>query len=92
LGCQKQLARFPEVTIDPIKEVILKNQNDPEWLLHILEFVEEHVPVETLWKRIEPELLQLANNEVEDEEGVELSEVAQRMLRLLKEASETNTG
>lgn len=92
LGCQKQLARFPEVTIDPIKEVILKNRNDPEWLLHVLEFVEEHVPMGTLWKRIEPELIQLANGEAEDEEGVELLEAAQRMLRLLKEAGETDAG
>ncbi|UKZ71686.1 uncharacterized protein TrAtP1_012635 [Trichoderma atroviride] len=90
-GCQKQLARFPEVTIDPIKEVILKNRNDPEWLLYILDFVEGHVPVGTLWKRIEPELIQLANGEVEDEEGVvELPKSAQRMLRLLKEAGETD--
>ncbi|EHK45613.1 hypothetical protein TRIATDRAFT_299324 [Trichoderma atroviride IMI 206040] len=91
LGCQKQLARFPEVTIDPIKEVILKNRSDPEWLLYILDFVEGHVPVGTLWKRIEPELIQLANGEVEDEEGVvELPKSAQRMLRLLKEAGETD--
>ncbi|KAK1242509.1 hypothetical protein MKX08_005321 [Trichoderma sp. CBMAI-0020] len=90
LGCQKQLARFPEVTIGPIKEVILKNRTDPEWLLHVLEFVEGHVPVGTLWKRIEPQLIQLANGDVEDEEGVELAEAARRMLRLLKEAGETD--
>lgn len=46
----------------------------------------------TLWKRIEPELIQLANGEAEDEEGVELLEAAQRMLRLLKEAGETDAG
>ncbi|KAL7892511.1 hypothetical protein HDV63DRAFT_398572 [Trichoderma sp. SZMC 28014] len=92
LGCQKQLARFPEVTIDPIKEVIVKNRNDPEWLLHVLEFVEEYVPVGTLWKRLEPELIQLANGEAEDEEGVELQGAAQRMLRLLKEAGEMDAG
>lgn len=92
VGCQKQLARFPELTIDAIKEAILNNRNDPEWLLHILEFVEEYVPVGMLWERIDPELRQLANSEVEDEEDVELPEAAQRMLRLLKEAGETDAG
>lgn len=92
LGCQKQLARFPEVTIDTIKEIIPQNRHDPEWLLHILEFVEGYVPVGMLWKRIEPELIQLANSDFEDEEGIELIEAAQRMLSLLKEAGETDAG
>lgn len=92
LACQKQLARFPELTIGPIQETILKEGNDPEWLLHILEFVEEYVPVGTLWKRIEPQLIQLANSEIEDEEGIELPEAAQRMLRLLKETGEADAG
>ncbi|KAL7921541.1 hypothetical protein ACQKWADRAFT_313882 [Trichoderma austrokoningii] len=86
----KQLARWPELTIDPIKEVILKNRNDPGWLLHILGFVEQYVPVGALWEKLEPELVQLAGSEAEDEEGVELPEAARRMLRLLKEAGETD--
>lgn len=94
LGCQKQLARFPELTIGPIRERILKERTDAEWLLHILEFVEEYVPVRTSWKRIEPQLIQLANSEIEDEQGtcIELTEAAQRMLRLLKEAGEADAG
>ncbi|KAM0256499.1 hypothetical protein ACHAQJ_004910 [Trichoderma viride] len=85
LGCLKQLARFPEVTIDPIKEMISKNRNDPEWLLHLVEFVEEHVPVGILWERTESELTLLASSEANDEENIDLSEAAQRMLGLLKE-------
>jgi hypothetical protein len=83
-GCSKQLARFPEVTIDPIKEIISKNRNDPDWLLHLVEFVERYVPVGELWEKMEPELTLFANIKADDEDSVEFSETAQRMLGLLK--------
>ncbi|KAL6887006.1 hypothetical protein GGI43DRAFT_271112 [Trichoderma evansii] len=88
LTCEKQLARFPELTIDPIKKIILENRNDPEWLFHLLVFVEQNVPLGT-WEKIEPELIQLANIEAEDEESIDLREASQRMLRLLNESGET---
>ncbi|KAL7909961.1 hypothetical protein GGI35DRAFT_349696 [Trichoderma velutinum] len=99
LGCVKQLARFPEVAVDPIKEIIANDRDDPEWLLHILFFVEEHVPIGMLWEKLEPELSLLANSEVDDEgdpdlAGMnrELAEVAQRMLKLLNEWKKEQAG
>ncbi|RFU74473.1 hypothetical protein TARUN_7798 [Trichoderma arundinaceum] len=84
-GCIEQLARFPEVAVGPIKEIIPENGNDPEWLLHIVEFVEEYVPVGQLWQSLEPELTMLANSEAEDEENRELAEAARRLLDSLRE-------
>ncbi|KAL7948234.1 hypothetical protein V8C42DRAFT_362851 [Trichoderma barbatum] len=84
-GCIKQLARFPEVTVDPIKEIIAEHRDDPEWLLHILEFVEENVPIGALWEKLEPELALLASSETEDEENRDLAESAKGLLELLHE-------
>lgn len=83
LGCVKQLARFPEVAVDPIKEIIADNRDDPEWLLHLLDFVKESVPVGVLWETLEPELSLLASSEADDEENRDLAEAAQSMLGLL---------
>lgn len=87
-GCIKQLARFPEVAVDPIKEIVAGNRNDPEWLLHLVEFVEENVPIGVLWEKLEPELKLLASSEAEDEENRDLADAAQRLLGLLKEWQE----
>ncbi|UKZ82234.1 hypothetical protein TrVFT333_010019 [Trichoderma virens FT-333] len=84
-GCIKQLARFPEVAVDPIKEIIAENRNDPEWLMYLLEFVEQHVSIGVLWEQLEPELVLLASSEAEDEENRDLTETAQRLLGQLNE-------
>lgn len=83
-GCIKQLARFPEVAIDPIRDIVAEHRDDPEWLLHLVQFVEKNVPIGTLWERLEPELELLASSEVEDEENRDLAEACQDLLRMLK--------
>ncbi|KAK4061592.1 uncharacterized protein Triagg1_10221 [Trichoderma aggressivum f. europaeum] len=92
LGCVKQLARFPEVAVDPIKEIIADNRDDPEWLLHILYFVEDSVPIGVLWEKLEPELSLLASSEAEDKLNRDLAEVAQSMLGLLSEWKKEQVG
>ncbi|PNP60549.1 hypothetical protein THARTR1_00573 [Trichoderma harzianum] len=92
LGCIKQLARFPEVAVDPIKDIIADNRDDPEWLLHILYFVEESVPVGVLWEKLEPELSLLASSEADDELNRRLAETAQSMLGLLSEWKKAQVG
>ncbi|KAJ6595521.1 hypothetical protein DFH09DRAFT_1305332 [Mycena vulgaris] len=42
-GCRAQLARFPEVAMDPIREVLRKGE-DGEWEGHLLCFLEECMP------------------------------------------------
>ncbi|KAJ4857406.1 hypothetical protein T069G_08303 [Trichoderma breve] len=96
-GCVKQLARFPEVAVDPIKEIIADyRDDDPEWLLHLLDFVRESVPVGVLWEKLEPELLLLASSEASDEasdeENRDLVEAAQSMLGQLNEWKREQNG
>ncbi|KAL7955459.1 hypothetical protein V8C34DRAFT_291578 [Trichoderma compactum] len=85
LGCVKQLARFPEVAVGPIKEIIADSRDDPEWLLHLLDFVKDNVSIGVLWEKLEPELSLLAASEADDEENRDLAEAAQSMLGLLSE-------
>ncbi|KAH0523566.1 hypothetical protein TsFJ059_008550 [Trichoderma semiorbis] len=96
-GCVKQLARFPEVAVDPIKEIIADyRDDDPEWLLHLLDFVKENVPVGVLWEKLQPELLFLASSEASDdasdEENRDLAEAAQSMLGQLNEWKKEQSG
>ncbi|TFB02164.1 hypothetical protein CCMA1212_006104 [Trichoderma ghanense] len=84
-GCVKQLARFPEVAIDPIKNILAEHGDDPEWLRHLVEFVEGNVRIGTLWERLEPELVLLAGREADEEESRDLAEACRRLLGLLKE-------
>ncbi|KAL7930074.1 hypothetical protein V8C35DRAFT_169370 [Trichoderma chlorosporum] len=92
LSCEEQLARFPEVAVDPIKEIIAEHRDDPEWLLHLLEFVEERVPIGALWEKLKPELALLAGIEAEDEDSRDLAEAAQRLIGLLNEWEKKETG
>lgn len=87
-GCIEQLARFPEVAVGPIKELMAEiGDDDAEWIRRLVEFVEEHVPVGELWERLEPELTRLASSEGdgEEEEDRELVETARRVLGVLQE-------
>ncbi|KAL7806274.1 hypothetical protein V8C44DRAFT_339475 [Trichoderma aethiopicum] len=83
-GCIKQLARFPEVAIEPIKDIVAEHRDDPEWLLHLVQFVEKNVPIGTLSERLEPELELLAGIEAKDEENRDLAEACQDLLGMLK--------
>ncbi|KAL6821159.1 hypothetical protein J3E69DRAFT_340997 [Trichoderma sp. SZMC 28015] len=97
-GCVKQLARFPEVAVDPIKEIIEDYRDDPEWLLHLLDFVKESVPVGVLWEKLEPELSSLSSIEADDEddeddeENRDLAETAKSMLGQLNEWKREQSG
>ncbi|KAK0756716.1 hypothetical protein N5P37_010872 [Trichoderma harzianum] len=91
-GCVKQLARFPEVAVDPIKEIIEDYRDDAEWLLHLLDFVKESVPVGVLWKKLEPELSSLSSIEADDEENRDLAETAKSMFGQLNEWKREQSG
>ncbi|KKP03698.1 hypothetical protein THAR02_04214 [Trichoderma harzianum] len=95
-GCEKQLARFPEVAVDPIKEIIKDyRDDDPEWLLHLLDFVKESVPIGVLWEKLEPELSSLSSIEADDDDDEEirdLAETAKSMLGQLNEWKREQSG
>ncbi|KAF8205285.1 hypothetical protein K438DRAFT_1757271 [Mycena galopus ATCC 62051] len=44
-GCWAQLARFPELALDPIREV-LRNGDNGDWSYNVLQFLEQSMPGE----------------------------------------------
>lgn len=83
LGCWKQLARFPEETVEPIRSLFVKERGDGGWLLHVLEFVTDCVPVGPLWERLRPEVQAMVDDPQGDEDDCELSDCARQWLATL---------
>jgi hypothetical protein len=66
-GCVMQLARFPEVAIDPIREV-LRQGNDGWWEEHLICFLLRYVPDE-LRERARAEVERIAQRPTADEDN-----------------------
>jgi hypothetical protein len=70
-GCWTQLARFPELALDPIREVLRKG-DDGEWSSHLLEFLQDCMPGK-LRERARVEVERIAQrptqNEIDNETG-----------------------
>ncbi|KAH7162248.1 hypothetical protein B0J13DRAFT_535477 [Dactylonectria estremocensis] len=82
-GCRAQLARFPEVTAEPIRALMEEQRGDGGWLLGLLEFVEECVPVGPLWEGLRPVVQAMVDEPKGDEDDWELSDCARRWLAAL---------
>ncbi|KAK7408389.1 hypothetical protein QQX98_009429 [Neonectria punicea] len=82
-GCRKQLARFPEETVEPIRRLFAKERGDGGWLLNVLEFVMECVPVGPLWEGLRAEVQAMADDPRGDEDDCELSDCARQWLAML---------
>lgn len=89
-GCRKQLARFPEVTVEPIRELMEKERGDGGWLLNLLEFVGDCVPVGPLWEPLRPVVQAISDDHKGDEDDWELSDCARLWLARLDEWEEKN--
>ncbi|KAJ7884175.1 hypothetical protein B0H14DRAFT_1403013 [Mycena olivaceomarginata] len=64
-GCWDQLARFPELTIEPIRAV-LRRGDDGGWAMNILSFLLDDVP-RALMERLRPEIERIAQRPTNDE-------------------------
>ncbi|KAF7543657.1 hypothetical protein G7Z17_g10567 [Cylindrodendrum hubeiense] len=82
-GCRKQLARFPEATVEPIRVLMETERGDGGWLLNLLDFVEECVPVGPLWETLRPGVQALVDDPKGDEDDWELADGARRWLATL---------
>ncbi|KAJ2983414.1 hypothetical protein NQ176_g701 [Zarea fungicola] len=82
-GCRKQLARFPEVAVPAIRELLATETDDLEWLTRMIEFVHDEVPVGELWDTMRAEVEAKVDRDATDEDVKELSEVAETWLRVL---------
>ncbi|KAL6404145.1 hypothetical protein AUP68_13527 [Ilyonectria robusta] len=89
-GSRKQLARFPEVTVEPIRELMEKERGDGGWLLNLLEFVGDCVPVGPLWEPLRPVVQAISDDPKGDEDDWELSDSARLWLVRLDEWKEKN--
>ncbi|KAH7170157.1 hypothetical protein EDB81DRAFT_774583 [Dactylonectria macrodidyma] len=82
-GCRAQLARFPEITPEPIRALMEEQRGDGGWLQHLLEFVEDCVPVGPLWEGLRPVVQAMVDEPKGDEDEWELSDIARRWLAAL---------
>ncbi|KAJ6461737.1 hypothetical protein C8R45DRAFT_878836 [Mycena sanguinolenta] len=64
-GCWDQLARFPELTVDPIRAV-LRRGDDGEWAINVLDFLRLVVP-RPLMERARPEIERIAQRPTQEE-------------------------
>ncbi|RSL44858.1 hypothetical protein CEP53_011025 [Fusarium sp. AF-6] len=82
-GCRTQLARFPEVTVGPIGKLIEKERGDGGWIVSLLEFVDECMPV-SIWEELKPTVGALVEEAKGDEDEWEVSDLARRWLEKLE--------
>lgn len=82
-GCRKQLARFPEVVVPAIRELLATETEDLEWLTRMIEFVHDEVPVGALWETMRAEVEAKVDRHSTDEDDKELSEAAETWLKVL---------
>ncbi|KAF5007107.1 hypothetical protein FDECE_6538 [Fusarium decemcellulare] len=80
--CRAQLARFPEVTVGPIGELIERVRGDGGWIVQLLNFVGECVP-STMQEELRPVVKSLVDESKGDEDEWEVSEVAREWLGIL---------
>lgn len=82
LLCWLQDANWPPFS------VIKKHRGEGDWILHMLEFVEQHVPMGPLWEGLSPQVQELTKDPVGDEEDWELPEYAAHWVEVLNEWKE----
>jgi hypothetical protein len=80
-GCSAQLARFPELALDPIRE-ILRMGDDGEWSCHLLEFLKDSMPGQ-LREKARVEVERIAQRPTHSEIDNETSEVAVDCLKAM---------
>ncbi|KAJ7657247.1 hypothetical protein DFH06DRAFT_1297919 [Mycena polygramma] len=85
-GCWEQLARFPALTIEPIREV-LRQGNDGEWSAHLLAFMSREMPAE-LMQQARVELERIVQRPTQDEIDSECPEEAGECLRAIDDWAE----
>ncbi|KAJ4329429.1 hypothetical protein N0V84_000063 [Fusarium piperis] len=86
-GCRAQLARFPEVTVGPIGRLMEKERGDGGWIVNLLDFVDECVPL-SMWEEIKPTVKTLVEEEARgDEDEWEVSATARQWLEKLEKSS-----
>jgi hypothetical protein len=81
-GCVEQLARFPDVSVEPIRELIERERGDGTWIENGLQFVHDNVFVEQ-WGILEGVLRDLEATPKGDESDCEVGTVAREMLAKL---------
>ncbi|KAF3922128.1 hypothetical protein AA313_de0202298 [Arthrobotrys entomopaga] len=79
-GCWKQLARFPEATIEDIASLLESERGDGWWISHILEFVDACVPLGDSWEELKPKIAALVEEPQGDENDSEVAQQARTML------------
>ncbi|RSL64517.1 hypothetical protein CEP54_004694 [Fusarium duplospermum] len=84
-GCRAQLAKFPEVTVGPIGKLIEKERGDGGWIVSLLEFVDECVPL-NMWEELKPTVKALVEEAKGDEDEWEVSDLARRWLEKLEKS------
>ncbi|KAJ6480513.1 hypothetical protein C8R47DRAFT_599888 [Mycena vitilis] len=85
-GCWEQLARFPEITIDPIRAVLRKG-DDGEWSAHLLMFMSREMLPE-LMAKARVELERIVQRPTQDEIDSECPEEAGECLRAIDDWAE----
>ncbi|KAJ7185267.1 hypothetical protein C8R46DRAFT_1059937 [Mycena filopes] len=80
-GCWEQLARFPQLALDPIREV-LGQRDDSEWEEHLLTFLHECMPRD-LMGRSRAEVERIVQRPTQSEIDGEAVEAAVRFLRAM---------
>ncbi|KAH6884575.1 hypothetical protein B0T10DRAFT_493425 [Thelonectria olida] len=84
-ACWAALAKFPEVTAGPIKELLEKERGDGGWLASVIEFVRDAVPLGELWEELRPQVQAIADKPTGDEDDWELADTASQWLKELDE-------
>ncbi|KAK6528518.1 hypothetical protein TWF281_009759 [Arthrobotrys megalospora] len=79
-GCWKQLARFPEVTVGPIGELLERERGDGGWVLNILEFVDACIPLQ-LWEELKLKIKAFTESSRGDEDEWEVAERAGQLVQ-----------
>ncbi|KAJ6562612.1 hypothetical protein B0H19DRAFT_1260177 [Mycena capillaripes] len=80
-GCWEQLSRFPELALEPIREVLRKG-DDGEWSNHLLRFLRECMP-EELRERARIELERIVQRPTQTEIENEACEAAMDCLKAM---------
>ncbi|KAJ7785277.1 hypothetical protein DFH07DRAFT_726162 [Mycena maculata] len=78
-ACWLQLTRFPELAVDPIRQV-LRDGEDGEWEEHLLQFIEREMPPEVR-ETARAEVERVAQRPTQDEIDCEAVEAANDCLR-----------
>ncbi|CAM1505195.1 Fc.00g108320.m01.CDS01 [Cosmosporella sp. VM-42] len=81
--CWAHLARFPEEAAAHILILLQSERGDGGWLLNMLEFIEECVPLGPLWEHMRSQVEALVAERKGDEDEWELSVVAHEWLKKL---------